>query len=72
MGLLQLKALCRIRGLETDISNGHKYFESGLQEYEELLRHLEELRWIIADIECAEGRLTDKEKRRFKEIKKEF
>ena len=60
--LMRLKAKCRIRGLEVDLSNGHKYFESGKQEYEELLRHLEKIDYILADIECAKKYLTKEEK----------
>ena len=69
MDLIKLKVKCRIRGLQLDYaSEGGKYFESGKQEMEELLRHLENLDYIIADIDCALKYLTDEEKSQFCKI----
>lgn len=68
---LKLKCLCRIRGLKTDIDNGYQ-FESGLKEYEELLRHLEKLDYIDADISCAEKYLNKKEKQEFIILRKKL
>lgn len=67
--LLRLKCLCRIRGLRVDIQNGYK-FEGRLLECEELLRHLDKLKWIIADIECAEKYLSKEEKEKFERLKR--
>lgn len=69
LGLLRLKCVCRIRGLGVDINHGYK-FEGRLQEYEELLRHLEELRWIVADIECAKKYLSEEERESFERLKR--
>lgn len=67
LSLLRLKCLCRIRGLKVDIENGYK-LGAGLNEYEELLRHLDDLNFIIADIECAKKYLSKKEKKEFEGI----
>ena len=66
--LLKLKCLCRIRGLRVDIQNGYE-FEGRLLEYEELLRHLGKIEYIIADIECAKKYLSPKELEQFEKIK---
>jgi len=49
LSLLRLKCICRLRGLEVDIKNNYP-FKGRLQEYKELLSHLDDLKWIIADI----------------------
>lgn len=66
--IIKLKRLCRIRGLTLDIQNGHEYFKSAKSEYEELYRHLDKLKWIIADIECAYKYLSDDERKLFKKL----
>ena len=69
MDLLKLKVKCRIRGLSVDIENGYGDFYKGAKrEMEELLRHLESLDYIVADIDCALKYLTDKEKSEFCKI----
>lgn len=74
--LLRLKCKCRIRGLSCDIQNckegEEKYFLGGRSEYEELLRHLEDIKFIIADIDCGEHYLTESEKEEFEELKEIF
>jgi hypothetical protein len=66
--IIRLRLLCRIRGLDTDIANGYP-MELARQEILELNRHLENINWIITDIECAKRRLTDEEEKRFEELK---
>lgn len=69
--ILQLKALCRIRGLSIDIENqpNKDYYGGAKNEYQELYRHLEQLKYIIADIDCAEKYLDNDEKSKFKFLK---
>ena len=69
--LMRLKCKCRISGLKIDILNHYKY-EGRLDEYEELNNHLEDIKWIIADIECAHKYLDYIEKSEFEELKKEI
>lgn len=71
--LLRLKCLCRIRGLSVDIDNAKSenalnYHRGAKAEYEELLRHLDELNFIIADIQCAKKYLSKEEKKEFEGI----
>ena len=73
LSLIRLKSLCRIRGLSVDIDNAKSenalnHHRGAKSEYEELYRHLEELKFIIADIECAKKYLSDKEKKEFEGI----
>ena len=67
LGLIRLKLICRIRGLDTDIANGYP-FKLARQELLEFNRHLTDVKYIIADIECAKRRLTDKEILEFEEL----
>ena len=67
LSILRIKCLCRIRGLKTDISCGYKH-EGRLDEYEELLRHLKEIKWIVADIECGLKYLSDNERKTFYDL----
>ena len=74
LSLLRLKCVCRIRGLEVDVNNAKSdayknYYSGALDEYDVLWKHLEELRFIIADIECAEKYLSRAEKLEFKRLK---
>jgi len=70
MDLIKLKVKCRIRGLSLDVKTqkNKDFFEGAKQEMEELLRHLENLDYIIADIDCALKYLTDEEKSQFCKI----
>lgn len=70
LSLLRLKCLCRIRGLSIDIKNqpNKEYYGGAKNEYQELYRHLEELKFIIADIECAKKYLSKEEKKEFEGI----
>lgn len=65
LALIKIKLLCRIRGLDVDISNGHNYFKSSKQELEELYRHLEKLDYIKADIKCAWKYLSKEERKQY-------
>lgn len=69
--LLKLKCKCRIRGLEIDKSNGYKV-DIALIEYQELLRHLEQVSFIIADVDCAFKYLNPEEKVLFEKLKKYY
>lgn len=68
--ILKLKCLCRIRGLSLDVENqkNKEFFSGAKQEMEELYRHLDKLKWIIADIECAYKYLSDDERKLFKRL----
>lgn len=69
--LLKLKCKCRLRGLEIDKRNGYKV-DIAIQEYQELLRHLEQVSFIIADIDCAEKYLNKEEKNIFANLKRYY
>lgn len=69
--LLKLKCKCRIRGLEIDKQNGYKV-DIALIEYNELLRHLEQISFIIADVDCDYKYLNEEEKKSFENIKKYY
>ena len=71
--LLKLKVICRIRGLSVDIDNGYGEFYRGAKiEMGELLRHLENIKYIIADINCALKYLTKEERIKFEQLQKEI
>ena len=71
LDLLKLKCKTRIRGLEVDRTNGYQV-DRAILEYEELLRHLEQLSYIIADVSCAEKYLNKEEKNIFANLKKYY
>ena len=68
--ILQIKCNCRIRGLSIDIENQREkeFYQGAKVEYEELLRHLSELKYIKADIRCAWKYLNDEERREYYEL----
>jgi len=75
--LFRLKCLCRIRGLETDIgvkSNQPSllFYQGALQEYNKLHYHLSDIKWIVADVDCAIKYLSDEERAEFEKLKKEM
>jgi len=71
--MIRLRTLCRIRGLGIDIRvTGKEYFRGAKEELEVLYRHLEELRWIEADIECAKRYLSEEDYKKFKKISKKL
>jgi len=68
--IIQIKCNCRIRGLSIDIENqkDKDFYRGAKQEYEELLRHLSELKYIKADIKCAWKYLNDIERKEYYEL----
>lgn len=74
MNLLKLKVLCRIRGLTLDIENQKEksFYEGAKVEMEEIFRHLEDIKYIEADIYFALKYLSNKEKDTFNKIKTKY
>ncbi len=74
--LIELRTICRIRGLETDVRvvpiKNKDYFRGAKEEMEVLLRHLDALKWIVADIDCATKYLEDDELKKFKYLRSKF
>lgn len=72
--LIQLRTTCRIRGLDVDIKtqSNPDFFMGAKDVMETLHRHLDDLKWIIVDIECAMKYLDDDEKKKFKKLVKEI
>lgn len=68
--LLKLRIKCRIRGLSLDIENQENkdFYIGAKQEFEILLRHLEKMKYIKADIECAWKYLNDNERRLYNKL----
>lgn len=65
--LIKLRLKCRIRGLSIDIENqkDKDFYRGAKQEFEELLRHLERIDYIKADIKCAWKYLNNEERNLF-------
>ena len=72
--ILKIKCNVRMRGLEIDIKNqkNKDYYLGALNEYDVLFRHLDKLKWIIADIECGNEYLDEEEKIYFEKLKSEI
>ena len=69
--ILKIKCNVRMRQLKIDIKNqkNKDYYLGALNEYDMLFRHLDKLKWIIADIECGSNYSDKKEKMYFEELK---
>jgi len=72
--LLKLKIVCRTRGLTLDIHNQESkdFYIGARKELEEFYRHIADLdlKYLIADIECAKKYLDTEEIKEFEELLK--
>ncbi len=72
--ILKLKLVCRSGGLLIDkkCQKNKEFYDGAYSEIEELNRHLDNIKWIFADIDCAEKYLSIYEKKDYKELKLRF